>query len=169
MHLRFNLSFLIYLVISYLFLSGRIGFAEPSLPQVNTTQPVYAQGDYVIGVNDLLEVQVYGEESLTQEVQVTTDGYISYPFLGRIKAAGLSVTSLEDYIRTALAKDYIRDPQVKIVIREFSNIFVFGQVKEPGPYLFKGGMTVLQAITTAGGFTKIASPGRVRIVRERGD
>lgn len=124
--------------------------------------------EYRIGGNDLLEIAVYQEEELTQAVRVTSNGYISYPLLGRIKVAGMSVEELEDYIRGALAKDYIRDPYVQISVKEFSNVYVLGQVKAPGPYLFKGGMTVLQAITSAGGFTKIAHKGRVRVVRTHG-
>ena len=166
MYLRSHLFVLAVLTVILVIPSSQL-LAQTNLSQANT-KPAYIQEDYVIGANDVLEIAVYGEESLTQEVQVTTDGHISYPLLGRIKAAGLSVTRLEDYIRGALAKDYIRNPQVKVLVREFSNIFVFGQVKEPGPYFFKGGMTVLQAITTAGGFTKIANPRKVRIVRPHG-
>lgn len=125
--------------------------------------------EYRIGGNDILEITVYGEDDLTQEVRVTNSGFISYPLLGRIEVAGMSVVELEDYIRAALAKDYIRNPQVRVFVKEFSNVYVFGHVKEPGPYLFKGGMTVLQAITTAGGFTRIANQRKVRIVRMHGD
>jgi polysaccharide export outer membrane protein len=109
--------------------------------------------------------RVYGEEDLSQEVRVTTGGYITYPLLGRIKASGMSVMELEDALMRSLAKDYIRNPEVQVFVKEFSNIYVFGQVKEPGPCLFKGGMTAVQAITTAGGFSKIANPRKVRIVR----
>lgn len=147
--------------------SSRIGLAETSMPPSGAISSGSAE-DYLIGANDVLEIAVYGEEDLTQEVRVTTSGYISYPLLGRIKAAGKSVGELEDFIHRALAKDYIRDPQVKVFVKEFSNVYVFGQVGEPGPYLFKGGMTVLQAITTAGGFTKIANARKVRIVRTHG-
>lgn len=125
--------------------------------------------EYRIGGNDVLEITVQGEEDLTQEVRVTNSGYVSYPLLGRVKAAGLSVVELEDYIRDALAKDYIRDPHVRVFVKEFSNIYVLGQVREPGPYLFKGGMTIVQAVTTAGGFTKIANARKVRVVRTHGD
>ena len=138
--------------------------ADQSVPATRNPESSMV-GEYRIGANDVLDIAVYGEEDLSQEVRVTTGGYITYPLLGRIKASGLSVTELEDSIRRALAKDYIRNPQVKVFVKEFSNIFVFGQVKDPGPYLFKGGMTVLQAITTAGGFTKIANPRKVRVVR----
>ncbi|MBI4372772.1 MAG: polysaccharide export protein [Candidatus Omnitrophica bacterium] len=120
--------------------------------------------EYRIGANDVLEISVYGEEDLTQEVRVTDGGYVSYPLLGRIKVLGLSIVEVEDYLRKALAKDYIRDPQVRVFVKEFTNIYVLGQVKEPGPYPFKGGLTVLQAITMAGGFTKVSNQRKVRIV-----
>lgn len=121
--------------------------------------------EYRIGANDILEITVYGEDDLSEEVRVTNSGHITYPLLGRIKVLGFSVGEVEDFIRRKLAKDYIRDPQVRVFVREFSNVYVLGQVKQPGPYPFKGGMTVLQSITTAGGFTKIANQRRVRIVR----
>jgi len=123
---------------------------------------------YRIGVNDVLGISVYGEEDLSQEVRVASGGFISYPLLGRIKVGGMTVVEMEDSLHHALAKDYIRNPQVNIFIKEFSNVYVFGQVKAPGPYLFRGGMTVLQAITTAGAFTKIANKRKVRIVRTHG-
>ena len=156
-------SLIVILVCSVLFFWPSVQ-AERSISSPYNPEPGLV-GEYQIGANDVLDITVYGEETLTQEVRVTTSGHITYPLLGRVQASGLSVTELEDSIRRALAKDYIRDPQVKVFVKEFSNIFVFGQVKDPGPYLFKGGMTILQAITTAGGFTKIANPRKVRVVR----
>ncbi|MBI3999665.1 MAG: polysaccharide export protein [Candidatus Omnitrophica bacterium] len=147
---------------------SQLVFADNTGGQIPTVESAFVE-DYRIGANDVLEIAVYGEEGLTQEVRVTTSGFVTYPLLGRIKVSGMSVVELEDFIRRALAKDYIRDPQVKVFVKEFSNVYVFGQVKEPGPYLFKGGMTVLQAITTAGGFTKIANARKVRVVRTHGD
>ena len=125
--------------------------------------------EYRIGPNDVLNISVYGEDGLTQEFRVSSTGYLTFPLLGRFKVAGMSVETLQDYVRNALAKDYIRDPQVNVFMKEFSNIYVFGEVHQPGPYLFKGGMTVLRAITTAGGFTKVANKKNVRIVRNHGD
>ena len=155
---------LIGILVCYVLFFLRFAQASPSIPSTHNPEPGLV-GEYRIGANDVLDITVYGEENLTQEVRVTTSGHITYPLLGRVQASGLSVTELEDSIRRALAKDYIRNPQVKVFVKEFSNIFVFGQVNEPGPYLFKGGMTVLQAVTTAGGFTKIANPRKVRVVR----
>jgi len=157
------LSFFLSFLFSFLLLTN-LSIASQAAPQKDGLS-----GEYRIGGNDVVEIVVYGEEGLTQEIHVTDSGYISYPFLGRIKVVGMSVVELEDYIRTALAKDYIKNPNVRVSVKEFSNIFVFGQVNQPGPYLFRGGMTVLQAISTAGGFTKLANSRKARIVREHGN
>ncbi len=138
-------------------------FAE-SQAQSPIASPVVSK-EYRLGANDVIEISVYGEDDLTQEVRVTNSGYITYPLLGRVKVLGMSIVEVEDFVREALAKDYIRDPQVRVFVKEFTNIYVLGQVKQPGPYPFKGGVTVLQGITMAGGFTKIANQRKVRIVR----
>ncbi len=142
-------------------------FLPISFSQENSSQIL--SNTYQIGVNDVLEISVYDELDLTQEVRVTTNGFISYPLLGRIKVTGMTINGLEDYVRTSLAKDYIRNPQVKVFVKEFSNVFVYGQVKKPGPVPFNGGMTVVQAITTAGGFSDIANKRKVRIIRSGDD
>src|SRR3990167_7052692 len=109
MFLRLNLSlFFVSTLVFSLMVSSRIALAENSMPQTGAINSGSAE-DYLIGANDVLEIAVYGEEDLTQEVRVTTSGYISYPLLGRIKAAGKSVGELEDFIHRALAKDYIRN------------------------------------------------------------
>ncbi len=143
--------------------------ADPSAWQTQAETGSSAFGEYKVGPNDVLEISVYGEDDLSQRANVTSGGYITYPLLGRIKAAGMTVLELEEYIREALAKEYIRNPQVRISVQEFSNLFVIGQVLQPGPFPFKGGMTVLEAVTTAGGFTKIANKRKVKIVRTAGE
>ena len=132
---------LILAFVSHLALPSSILFAAVAPSDQATLQ----LDDYHIGANDVIEISVYGEEDLSLELQVTASGYVSYPLLGRIKVLGVSVVALEDYIREALARDYIRNPQVRVFVKEFSNIFVMGQVEEPGRYPFAGGMTVLQA------------------------
>lgn len=123
--------------------------------------------DYRVGIGNLLYVEVYDEDDLTKEVRVLTDGYISFPLLGSVKAAGLSVGELEESIRSALAAKYLVNPQVSVLVREFSNVYVFGEVIEPGALPLYGKMTVFEAITRAGGFTEIANPSKVKIVRQQ--
>jgi protein involved in polysaccharide export with SLBB domain len=121
--------------------------------------------NYKIGVGDLLQIEVYDEKDLTKEVRVLTDGYISFPLLGSIEAAGRSVTQLEKYITKLLAAKYLVNPQVTVFVKEFSSVFVFGEVRKPGSFPLYGRMTVFEAVTLAGGFTEVANPSKVKVVR----
>lgn len=123
--------------------------------------------NYQIGVGDLLQVEVYDEEDLTKEVRVLTDEMISFPLLGSIRAAGLTVTELEKEITRLLAEKYLVNPQVTVFVKEFSNVYVFGEVMEPGSFPIYGKMSVFEAITLAGGFTEIANRSKVKVIREK--
>ena len=122
--------------------------------------------NYYIGIGDLLQIEVYGEPDLTKEVRVLTDGSISFPLLGSSEAAGLTVSELENDIRTRLGEKYLVNPQVTVFVKEFSRVFVFGEVKNPGSFPLSGKMTVFEAITLAGGFTEVANPSKVKVVRQ---
>ncbi|HXV28618.1 MAG TPA: polysaccharide biosynthesis/export family protein [bacterium] len=123
--------------------------------------------NYRIGVGDLLEIEVYDERDLTKEVRVLTDGSVSFPLLGTIQAAGLTVNELEKEITARLAARYLVDPQVTIFVKEFSNIYIFGEVKNPGAFPLYGKMTVFEAITLAGGFTEVANRSNVKVIRQQ--
>jgi len=125
-----------------------------------------SQAYYRIGVGDLIQIEVYDEEDLTKETRVLTDGFISFPLLGSVKASGLTVQELEETIRVGLARDYLVNPQVTVFVKEFSNVFVYGEVEEPGAFPIFGKMTVFEAITLAGGFTEIANRSSVKVIRE---
>lgn len=129
------------------------------------SEPSAAQ-NYKIGVGDLLQIEVYDEDDLTKEVRVLTDGYISFPLLRSIKAAGKTVSSLEQIITEKLAAQYLVSPQVTVFVKEFSSVFIFGEVKKPGSFPLYGKMTVFEAITLAGGFTEVANPSKVKVIRQ---
>ena len=120
--------------------------------------------DYRLGPDDALKISVYREDELEREVRVSSDGYISFPLLGKVKAEGLTVSELENSLTEGLRK-YLKKPQVTVYIEEYSTITVSGQVEEPGAYPLKGKLTVIEAISLAGGFTKIAARNDVKIMR----
>ncbi|MBI3313084.1 MAG: polysaccharide export protein [Candidatus Omnitrophica bacterium] len=126
-----------------------------------------AAENYHIGVGDLLEVEVYDEPDLTKEVRVLTDGTISFPLLGSVKAVHLAVGELEKELTDLLAAKYLVNPHVTVFVKEFSSIYVFGEVKKPGSFPIFGKITVFEAITLAGGFTEVANPSKVKIVRQQ--
>ena len=123
--------------------------------------------DYRIGVGDLLQVEVYDEPDLTRETRVLTDGTISLPLLGSVRALGLTVGELEKSVTKRLGEKYLVNPQVTVAVKEFSRIYVFGEVKNPGAFPLYGKMTVFEAVTLAGGFTEVANRTKVKIIRER--
>ncbi len=145
-----------------------LGFVSLNLcgiPQGLSEDPQQTQS-YRIGIGDLIEVEVYDEPELTREVRVLTDGTISFPLIGSIKAAGVTVSRLEKMITDLLAAKYLVNPQVTVFVKEFSNIFILGEIKNPGSFPLYGKMTVFEAITLAGGFTEVANPSKVKVIRQ---
>ena len=124
---------------------------------------------YQIGIGDLIQIEVYDEPDLTKEVRVLTDGHISLPLLGSLKVAGLTVGELEEEVTRLLAEKYLVNPQVTVIVKEFSRVFVMGEVKSPGSFPIYGKLTVIEAITLAGGFTEVANPSKVKVIREESD
>lgn len=128
-----------------------------------------SEKEYVISPNIILEIKVYQEPDLSVTVRVSQDGTINYPLLGNIKAVGLSVRELEKNIIDLLTQDYLVDPQVSIFVKEYTKISVLGQVRISGAYELKAGLTVMDAIALAGGFTEKADAADVKLVRTKGD
>lgn len=122
---------------------------------------------YRVGGNDVIKVQVFGEDALTTETRVSGDGKIVLSLLGVLDIQGLTVKQLEELIETRLADGYLKEPRVSVYIVRYRNIFVSGEVRSPGGYPYEDGLTVLKAITLAGGFTDKASQGRTKIKRKR--
>ncbi len=123
----------------------------------------YAQ-DYRLGPDDVLNITVYREEELDRKVRISSDGYMSFPLLGKVGVEGFTVSELENHLTEEL-KRYLKKPQVTVFIKEYSTITVAGQVKKPGSYPLKRELTVIEAISLAQGFTKIAARNKVKIMR----
>jgi len=125
--------------------------------------PIKAQ-DYLVGPDDVLKITVYREEDMDRTVRVSADGYISFPMIGNVKVGGLSVAELERAMALELIR-FLKNPKVSVFIEEYATITVSGQVEKPGSFSLKGGLTVVEAISMAGGFTKIAAKNAVKIMR----
>lgn len=112
-------------------------------------------GDYVIGPGDKLDIQVWENPDLGGTVEVSRSGDFSFPLIGKVHAAGLSVFALEKKLTQKLAAGYLVSPQVRVRITEYSNqkVFLFGAVKKPGSYVIKGKTSILELISSMGGIT----------------
>ena len=123
------------------------------------------QQSYRLGSNDLVHIQVYGEDDLNIESKIDGDGNIQYPLLGVLSVAGKTVRELQDDLTARLAAGYIRNPKVTVYVVRHRNIYVSGEVKTAGAYPYEEGLTVHKAITMAGGFTDKASTNRAKVIR----
>jgi len=124
---------------------------------------------YLIGPNDLLSIYVWKEPDLTREVTVMPDGKISFPLIGEIVAQGRTVTDLKKAISDKL-QDFVTAPEVTVIVRESRSriIYTIGQVTSPGPYPLAPDMTVIQALSSAGGFGEWADTKSIVIIRREG-
>lgn len=125
-------------------------------------------GTYVLGPNDRVRVKVYGEPDVAGEYEVDSGGYVSIPLAGRIKAAGSNTRQLERSIIAALSKGIVRDPRVNVEIALYRPFYILGEVKKSGEYPYRVGMTVLDAVASAGGFTYRANENKVYLRRAGG-
>ena len=133
--------------------------------QSNTVNPV--SPSYVIGPGDLLDVSVWQNADLSfKGLPVRPDGKISIPLLHDVQAAGLTTLQLEKSITTGL-KNYVKDPQVTVVVAQVNSqrYYVLGEVMHPGVFPLLPGLTALQAISAAGGFTQFANEKKIYILR----
>jgi polysaccharide export outer membrane protein len=123
---------------------------------------------YMLRPNDQLRVQVYNEPSISGDYQVDSAGYISVPLAGRVKASGRTAGQLERAIVAALSRGMLKDPRVNVQVSNYAAFYIHGEVKKSGEYPYRPGLTVMDAIATAGGFTYRADESKA-VVRRAGD
>ncbi len=120
-----------------------------------------------LGPNDLIEVRVYQEPELSGIYQVGPQGDIMFPLCKQVVVRGLTANGAAEKLRDCLSQGYLRSPQVSVLVKEFNSrkVFVFGEVQKPGTFAFEDGMSVVQALTLAGGFTKQAAQNSTSVTR----
>lgn len=128
---------------------------------------------YVLTPNDVVHVKVYQEDDLETTARIGQDGTISFPLIGVVRLGGKTVEQAGAIIRDELRKDYLVNPQVTLIVSEYSKrrFTVLGQVQKPGSFEIPSEETVtlLQAIAMAGGYTRLADRANVRVTRLTGD
>jgi polysaccharide export outer membrane protein len=123
--------------------------------------------NYVIGAQDMLDINVWKEPELSRTIPVRPDGKISMPLLNDVQAVGLTPMQLGAQI-TAGLKKFVANPQVTIIVTAINSqrIYILGEAGRPGAYPLLPNMTVLEAITTAGGFSQFANVKKIYILRK---
>ncbi|WP_232725756.1 polysaccharide biosynthesis/export family protein [Qipengyuania seohaensis] len=120
---------------------------------------------YPLGTGDKLRVTVFGEDTLSGEYTVTGDGDISFPLIGNVPASGRSIEELQATLTAMLDNGYVNDPRVSAEVLEYRPYYILGEVNRPGEYPYSVGLTVEQAVATAGGYTYRANDERVFLKR----
>lgn len=124
---------------------------------------------YQIGPGDVLKISVYDHPDLTTVARVDDAGSIGFPLAGQIAIGGQTATAAAQTIAAVLNGGYIINPQVAVFIEKFRStgvVYVTGQVNRPAAYSVEPDMTVIKAVTMAGGFTPLAAQGRIKIIRK---
>jgi polysaccharide export outer membrane protein len=133
--------------------------------QAESVPPASAAASYVLGPNDRVRLKVYGEPDIAGEYEVDNNGNVSIPLAGHIRAAGLTTRQLERSIASALSKGIVRDPRVNVEVALYRPYYILGEVKKGGEYPYRLGLTVMDAVASAGGFTYRANENKVYLRR----
>jgi protein involved in polysaccharide export with SLBB domain len=141
--------------------------------QDNAGTPSVKSQTYVLAPNDVVQIKVYQEDDLETKARVAQDGTISFPLIGVVPIGGKTVEQAGGLIREKLDKDYLVNPQVTLIVVEYSKrrFTVLGQVQKPGSFEIPSeeSVTLLEAIAMAGGYTRLADKARVKVTRITGD
>ncbi|MCB9727554.1 MAG: polysaccharide export protein [Deltaproteobacteria bacterium] len=149
-----------------------IGACRPSAPSTGyehlNDMISESLGQVGLGPGDVFEARVYGEKELSGTHQIAPDGSIDFPLVGHIHVAGMTPGDVATLLKERLQAGYIRDPFVSVYVKEYQSkkIFVLGQVNKPGTFAFGSAMTVVEAITLAGGFKDTANTDYVVVTRK---
>src|SRR6476660_538976 len=148
------------LIWAMLLLSGCLG---PDLAPKAYEAPT----GFLLGPEDELEITVWGNKDLTRVTAVRPDGLISMPLIGDVQAAGLTADALAQRISDRLKQYIASTPAVSVSVKELNSytVYVLGEVQKPGKFQLKSYVTVLQAISMAGGFTDWAKKNKLQVVR----
>ena len=136
-----------------------------SAAQAASAQGAGATTAYRLGSGDKIKVTVFGHVDMSGEFSVAGNGSVSLPFIGSVKAGGMTINELEHAIVSRLTPDYLINPRVSVEVLNFRPFDIIGEVTKPGSYPYRSGMTVINAIAMAGGFTYRAKENEFRIKR----
>ena len=131
-------------------------------------QQVRSSQAYKLQPGDLVEIQVFREDTMSRTLRVSGNGTITFPLVGVVEVGGCSLEEAEERLMSRLS-DYLKNPQVSMLVKEYGNktVYVLGQVQKPAAIQIppEKPLTVLEAITSVGGFTDIANTSKVRVLR----
>lgn len=135
-------------------------------PSQYPSQEVYAE-DTTLGPRDIFTVRVFRHEEMSGDYEVSEEGTINFPEIGAVEVSGKTPAQVEKDIQTRLADGYLVNPTVSVLVKEYKSktISVLGQVRKPTTISYAAGMSIVDAISQAGGFTPMARKNAVKVTR----
>lgn len=127
--------------------------------------PAPSAAPYRLGAGDKLRIATFGEATLSGQFEVSGAGVIDLPLIGEVTALGLTTSELQSAIVAALRDGYLKDPKVAVEVLSYRPYYILGEVQRPGEYPYSSGLTVMNAVATANGFTYRANTRKVAIRR----
>ncbi|HEY6182128.1 MAG TPA: polysaccharide biosynthesis/export family protein [Terriglobales bacterium] len=169
--MRSFLTILLSLFLSQLCVKAQDAPAQKTEPPAKSAAPAQASStvadaDYKIGPQDVLRIDVWKEPDISRTIPVRPDGKITVPLLNDVQAAGLTAMQLAASLRDSLSK-YLTNPQVTVTVTEINSrrVYITGEVVRAGALPLLPGMTVLQALSSSGGFTQFAKTKNIYVLR----
>jgi len=120
---------------------------------------------YRLGSGDRIVVTVFGHEDLSGEFELDGEGRIALPLVGEVALAHRLLREAEALVAGRLTPDYLVNPRVSIQVANYRPFYILGEVKQPGSYPYVNGLTVVQAVAIAGGYTYRARQSRISVQR----
>jgi len=157
---RFNMTRLFFYTVLLAALGFTSGCATSYIPP---GQDAYEAVEYKLAPGDQVKVAVFGEDRFDNQYNVSTAGDLSFPLIGNIQATGLSETGLQAALEQALSEGYLNDPRVTVEVINYRPFFIMGEVQRPGKVEYSDGLTALQAVASAGGFSYRADQRKIYI------
>lgn len=148
--------------------AGQAAGSPTSSAQAGPAGVTASTDDYRLGAADKVRILIFDEPSLSGEFFVNANGKLSLPLIGDVQAAGVTTTALAGNIQRKLADGYLKEPRVSIDVLTFRPFYILGEVNKPGEYPYSSGLTVLNAVATAEGFTYRASKKTV-VIKHAGE
>jgi protein involved in polysaccharide export with SLBB domain len=118
---------------------------------------------YALGAGDKLKITIFNEPDLSGEFDINGQGIISLPLVGQIKVIGQTTSDVQALLTEKYGKDYLVNPRVNVEVLNYRPFFILGEVNHPGSYPYVNGMTVINAVALAGGYTPRANHDRIKI------
>ena len=135
-------------------LAHSVSHAWPAAGQVST--PAYR-----LGSGDKVRVTIFNEKDLSGEFDVNDQGLVALPLIGQVKVGGMSLSEAQDLITQKYGRDYLVNPRVNVEVLNYRPFFILGEVKNPGSYPYVNGISIVNAVALAGGYTPRANRNRI--------